>query len=201
MLFLMKHYNMLLKRFLFLFLVFETLDMSVMTLSNRNNNFHRFVTAYFEQGFACLSLAELFHDLQPNERIGHLETMMKAVYFQNNDAIQKPTFFIQCTQASILKERSFHSREVEQRVLNFFQEERCFCDEEYPFIEQMVQSLHERSDINILEFMGYKKTKKERVPVLLGVCVFGMTKTSGCCIFYLAGMYVENIIVVILTGF
>lgn len=87
--------------FSFIFLVFETLDMSMMTLSNRNNNFHRFVTTYFEQGFAHLSLAELFHDLQPNENIGHLETMMKAVYFQNNDAIQKPTFFF-----SVLKPQS-----------------------------------------------------------------------------------------------
>jgi hypothetical protein len=117
----MKYDIFLLKLFFyFLLLVFETLDMSVMTLSNHNNNFHWFVTAYFEQGFAHLSLAELFHDLQANENIGHLQTMMKAVYFQNNDTVQKPTFFIRCTQASMLKERSFHNREVEQRVLIFF---------------------------------------------------------------------------------
>lgn len=161
--------------------------MSTMTLSNRNNKFDDFISTYIRQGFAQSSLGELFHDLQPDEDIGHLRVMMKSVFFENKDRIQKPRFYIQCTQGSILKDNLFHIKQVEDRVLLFFKEERCFADNEYPFIEQMVQNLHARNNIHILEFMGYKKAKNKCTPVLLGVCIFGTSDTSGCCIFYLAG--------------
>ena len=79
----MKYDIFLLKLFFYsLLLVFETLEMSMMTLSNHNNNFDGFISTYFQQGFTQSSLGELFHDLQPDEDIGHLQAMMKSVFFE-----------------------------------------------------------------------------------------------------------------------
>jgi len=162
--------------------------MNIPLPANRNDNFDRFVTLYFDQGFSQLSLEELFCDVQPNESLGHLQLMMKSKISEHKDRIQKSRFYLQCTQGSTHLDDLFHVKTVQERVLNFFAEEACFSKEEYPYIELIVDKLQQNNDIGVLEFMGYKKGKgkDDNSAVLLGVCIFALTQTCGCCILYLA---------------
>ncbi len=114
---------------------------------------------------------------------------MKSKFFEHKDRIQKSRFYLQCTQRSTHLDDLFHIKTVQERVLKFFAEETCFSKEEYPFIELIVEKLHQKNDIGILEFMGYKRGKDDNSAVLLGVCIFALTQTCGCCILYLASKY------------